>query len=83
MDVKKVFDIILIASISRCKITTFMGYRQHVPLKTSISVVIYADQEAYQSHIQTAHFKEYKEETAKMVKSLKLIDVNSLAGMVR
>ena len=30
--------------------------------------------------IQTAHFKKYKEGTAKMVKSLKLIDVNPLAG---
>ena len=27
------------------------------------------------------HFKKYKEGTAKMVKSLKLIDVNPLAGM--
>ena len=42
---------------------------------------IYADQVAYQSHIQTAHFKKYKEGTAQMVKSLKLIDVNPLAGM--
>ena len=44
---------------------------------------IYADQEAYQSHIQTAHFKKYKEGTAKMVKSLKLVDVNPLAGMIK
>lgn len=42
---------------------------------------IYADQEAYQSHIQTAHFKKYKEGTLKMVKSLKLIDTTPLAGM--
>ncbi len=42
---------------------------------------IYADKEAYQSHLQTAHFKKYKEGTAKMVKSLKLIDTNPLAGM--
>lgn len=39
---------------------------------------IYADQQAYQSHIQTAHFKKYKEGTAAMVKSLKLIDTNPL-----
>ena len=42
---------------------------------------IYANKEAYQSHLQTAHFKKYKEGTAKMVKSLKLIDTNPLAGM--
>lgn len=41
------------------------------------------DQEAYQSHIQTSHFKKYKEGTAKIVKSLKLIDVNPLVGMAR
>ncbi len=35
---------------------------------------VYADQAAYQSHIQTAHFRKYKEGTADMVRSLKLID---------
>ena len=40
---------------------------------------IYANQEAYQSHIQTAHFKKYKATTAEMVKSLELIDVTSIA----
>ena len=33
-----------------------------------------ADQQAYQAHIQTAHFRTYKEGTADMVRSLKLID---------
>jgi quinol monooxygenase YgiN len=46
-----------------------------------IILEIYADQEAYQSHIQTAHFKKYKEGTLKMVKSLKLIDTTPLTGM--
>ena len=41
---------------------------------------VYADQQAYQSHIQTAHFKKYKEGTAEMVKSLKLIDTNPLVS---
>jgi len=36
---------------------------------------IYANKEAYESHLQTAHFKHYKETTLKMVKSLKLIDM--------
>ncbi|MBR0286574.1 MAG: amidohydrolase family protein [Bacteroidales bacterium] len=39
---------------------------------------VYADREAYQAHLQTAHFKKYKEGTAEMVKSLKLIDTNPL-----
>ena len=39
---------------------------------------VYADREAYQAHRQTAHFRKYKEGTADMVKSLKLIDTNPL-----
>jgi quinol monooxygenase YgiN len=34
---------------------------------------IYRDADAYQAHLQTAHFKKYKASTATMVKSLKLI----------
>ena len=39
---------------------------------------VYADNEAYQAHLKTAHFKKYKEGTAQMVKSLKLIDTNPM-----
>ena len=63
-------------------LTLFSMQTKEDPCKIYI-LEIYADQEAYQSHIQTAHFKKYKEGTAKMVKSLKLIDVNPLAGMIR
>ena len=42
---------------------------------------IYADEAAYQSHIKTSHFKKYKEGTAHMVKSLKLIDTEPLVGL--
>jgi quinol monooxygenase YgiN len=40
---------------------------------------IYADMAAYQSHIQTVHFKKYKETVAGMVLSLELIDVDPIA----
>jgi quinol monooxygenase YgiN len=63
-------------------LTLFSMQTKEDPCKIYI-LEIYADQEAYQSHIQTAHFKKYKEGTAKMVKSLKLIDVNPLAGMIK
>ena len=63
-------------------LTLFSMQTKEDPCKIYI-LEIYADQEAYQSHIQTARFKKYKEGTAKMVKSLKLIDVNPLAGMIR
>lgn len=39
---------------------------------------IYKDKEAYESHLQTPHFKHYKTTTLKMVKSLKLVDMNAI-----
>ncbi|MBR0246247.1 MAG: amidohydrolase family protein [Bacteroidales bacterium] len=39
---------------------------------------VYADHASYQAHLQTAHFKKYKEGTAQMVRSLQLIDTNPM-----
>jgi quinol monooxygenase YgiN len=39
-----------------------------------------ADTVAYQSHIQTPHFKKYKETVKNMVQSLELIDVQLIAS---
>ncbi|MFC4478808.1 putative quinol monooxygenase [Flavobacterium chungangensis] len=39
---------------------------------------IYANTEAYQSHLKTPHFLLYKTSTLKMVKSLKLNDLEAL-----
>ena len=39
---------------------------------------IYADKAAYESHLQTPHFKIYKTKTLKMVKSLKLVDMKAI-----
>lgn len=41
---------------------------------------IYADSTAYKSHIETPHFKKYKETVQHMVTSLELIDVNLIAS---
>ena len=41
---------------------------------------IYADSAAYKSHIETPHFKKYKETVKDMVKSLELIDVNLIGS---
>lgn len=38
----------------------------------------YKDQTAYESHLQTPHFKKYKAETQGMVKSLKLIETEPI-----
>lgn len=39
---------------------------------------IYKDNSAYQSHLKTPHFQKYKTTTIKMVKSLKLVDMNTI-----
>ena len=46
---------------------------------THITILeIYADKASYKKHLGTPHFKKYKESTLKMVKDLKLIDVDPL-----
>jgi quinol monooxygenase YgiN len=50
---------------------------QHVnPTQVRI-LEIYASREAYESHLKTPHFQRYKTMTLKMVKSLKLVDMES------
>jgi quinol monooxygenase YgiN len=44
------------------------------PYKLTI-VEVYADNESYSAHRETAHFKKYKEATKQMVKSLELSEV--------
>ena len=39
---------------------------------------IYASREAYESHLQTPHFKHYKTTTLPMVKSLRLVDMEAI-----
>jgi quinol monooxygenase YgiN len=39
---------------------------------------MYASPAAYEAHLQSPHFKQYKAQTAAMVKSLKLIETEPL-----
>jgi alkylhydroperoxidase/carboxymuconolactone decarboxylase family protein YurZ/quinol monooxygenase YgiN len=41
-------------------------------------VEIYANKQAYEAHLQSPHFKYYKESTLKMVQSLRLIDQTAI-----
>ena len=41
-------------------------------------IEIYANQKAYEDHLKTPHFQYYKTNTLKMVKELKLLDINAL-----
>ena len=48
-------------------------------LNTIRILEIYRDDEAYQAHLQTPHFLEYKQGTLHMVKSLQLLATEPLA----
>jgi quinol monooxygenase YgiN len=52
-------------------------FQQKSPTEVRI-IEIYANKAAYQSHLRTPHFQHYKTTTLKMVKTLKLVDMNSL-----
>jgi quinol monooxygenase YgiN len=39
----------------------------------------YADEAAYQAHLKTDHFKKYKRETERMVKTLNLVETDPIA----
>lgn len=58
-------------------IAIFPMYQKDKPTELRI-LEIYKDTAAYQSHLKTPHFKHYKNTTLKMVKSLKLVDMNVL-----
>lgn len=39
---------------------------------------IYANREAYEAHLQSPHFREYKASTLPMIKSLRLVEMSAL-----
>ena len=41
-------------------------------------IEVYADQDAYEAHLQTSHFLDYKRATAGMVRSLRLIETDPI-----
>jgi quinol monooxygenase YgiN len=56
-------------------IAIFPMYQKEHPTQVRI-LELYANREAYESHLQTSHFKRYKAATLTMVKSLKLVDMD-------
>ncbi|MET0637770.1 MAG: carboxymuconolactone decarboxylase family protein [Chitinophagaceae bacterium] len=58
-------------------IAIFPMYQKENPTQVRI-VEIYADQQSYKKHLETTHFQHYKSSTLKMVKALKLIDMNGV-----
>lgn len=55
----------------------FPMYQKEDPNQIRI-VEMYANKDAYLSHLKTPHFLHYKTSTQKMVKSLKLVDMKSI-----
>ena len=46
---------------------------------TQVRIIeIYNDKDAYQAHLKTPHFQKYKTTTTKMVKTLKLVEMNTI-----
>ncbi len=58
-------------------IAIFPMYQKENPTQIRI-VEMYANKDAYQSHLKTPHFQLYKTTTIKMVKSLNLVDMSSI-----
>jgi len=58
-------------------IAIFPMFQKENPTEIKI-LEIYRDSSAYKAHLNSPHFKKYKRETLKMVKSLRLIDMNTV-----
>ena len=58
-------------------IAIFPMFEKENPTQIRI-LEIYASREAYESHLKTPHFQKYKTSTLKMVKSLKLVDMEAI-----
>lgn len=54
-------------------LTLYAVADKNAPAKITV-FEIYADETAYKAHLQTAHFKKYKNTTKDMVKSLELVE---------
>lgn len=58
-------------------ISIFPMYQKGNPTAVRI-LEIYASREAYESHLKTPHFQKYKTTRLKMVKALKLVDMEAM-----
>lgn len=59
-------------------LTLYAVYEKNNPTHVTV-FEIYASQDAYKAHLQTAHFIKYKTTTKDMVKSLELIETVPIA----
>jgi quinol monooxygenase YgiN len=55
-------------------VSIFPMYQKEGPTEVRI-LEIYASREAYEAHLKTPHFQDYKTTTVRMIKSLRLVDM--------
>ena len=58
-------------------ISIYPMYQKEHPTQVRI-LEIYASRKAYESHLKTPHFQKYKTTALKMVRSLKLVDMQAI-----
>jgi quinol monooxygenase YgiN len=58
-------------------IAIYPMYQKENPTQIRI-LEIYENRKAYESHLNTPHFQKYKTSTLKMLKSLKLVDMDNI-----
>jgi len=58
-------------------ISIYPMFQKEQPTEIRI-LEIYKDKKAYEAHLQTPHFKHYKSSTLRMVKNLKLVDMEAV-----
>lgn len=59
-------------------ISIYPRYQKRKPTEIELLLDIYAGSNAYKAHWETPHFKKYKTQTLKRMRSLKLIDLNGI-----
>lgn len=59
-------------------LTLYAVYEKNNPTHVTV-FEIYASEDAYKAHLETAHFKKYKSATKDMVKSLELVPCTPIA----
>ncbi|GAA4440550.1 hypothetical protein GCM10023188_37960 [Pontibacter saemangeumensis] len=58
-------------------ISIYPMYQKDNPTQIRI-LEVYANREAYESHLKTPHFQKYKTTTLKMINSLRLVDMEAI-----
>ncbi|MBN8851649.1 MAG: antibiotic biosynthesis monooxygenase [Sphingobacteriales bacterium] len=58
-------------------LTLYAVYEKDHPTHVTV-LEVYADEQAYKTHLQTPHFKKYKNTTMGMVRSLELVEMEAI-----